>query len=154
MNGAHLHLLINHVPVLGTIFGLALLAFAMWRGSDDLKKAALGTFVIIALLTVPTYLTGDDAWHVVKALPGVSGSVFHQHDDAAGIAFTGSAIVGLLALSGLIWFRGGKPVKKWFSTLMLAGAIAVAGLMIWTANLGGQIRHTEIRSDTVPDTSQ
>jgi uncharacterized membrane protein len=154
MNGAHLHLVINHVPVLGTIFGLALLAFAVWRGSDELKKAALGTFVISALLTVPTYLTGDPAWDVVSALPGVSDSVFHQHDDAAGVAFTGSAIVGVLALGGLSWFRDGKPVKKWFSALMLAGAVAVAGLMIWTANLGGQIRHTEIRSHNVPETSR
>ena len=154
MNGAHLHLLINHAPVLGTIFGLALLAFAIWRGSDELKKAALGTFVIIALLTVPTYLTGDPAWHVAKGLPGVSDAIFHQHDDAAGFAFTGSAIVGVLALGGLIWFRGGKPVKKWFSALMLVGAIAVAGLMSWTANLGGQIRHTEIRSGNVPETNR
>jgi hypothetical protein len=146
MNGAHLHLIINHVPVLGTIFGLGLLAFALWRGSDELKKAALGIFVIIALLTVPTYLTGEPAWHVVNGLPGVSDSVFHQHDDAAGVAFTGSAVLGVLALIGLIWFRGGKPVKKWFSALVLAGAVAVSGLMLWTANLGGQIRHTEIRS--------
>jgi hypothetical protein len=80
--------------------------------------------------------------------------VFHQHDDAAGFAFTGSAIVGVLALSGLIGFRGGKPVKKWFSALMLAGAIGVAGLMIWTANLGGQIRHTEIRSGIAPETGR
>ena len=147
-------MVINHVPVLGTIFGLALLAFAVWRGSDELKKAALGTFVISALLTVPTYLTGDPAWDVVSALPGVSDSAFHQHDDAAGVAFMGSAIVGVLALGGLSWFRDGKPVKKWFSAVMLAGAVAVAGLMIWTANLGGQIRHTEIRSDNVPETSR
>ena len=29
---------------------------------------------------------------------------------------------------------------------MLATSLLVGGLMAWTANLGGQIRHTEIRS--------
>ena len=154
MNGAHLHLLLNHIPVLGTIFGLALLAFAVWRGSEDVKKAALGTFVIVGLLTIPTYLTGDPAWHTVKGLPGVSASVFHRHDNAASIAFTGSSILGVLALGGLIWFRGGKPVKRSFAALVLAAAVIVSGLMAWTANLGGQIRHTEIRTSAVTDANR
>ena len=29
MNWAHLHLLINHIPVLGTVFGTLLLIFGM-----------------------------------------------------------------------------------------------------------------------------
>jgi hypothetical protein len=32
-------------------------------------------------------------------------------------------------------------------------AVIVSGLMAWTANLGGQIRHTEIRSNASPPTS-
>jgi hypothetical protein len=31
--------------------------------------------------------------------------------------------------------------------------VIVSGLMAWTANVGGQIRHTEIRSDASPATS-
>lgn len=27
------------------------------------------------------------------------------------------------------------------------GSLATSGLMVWTANLGGEIRHTEIRAD-------
>ena len=153
MNGAHLHLLINHLPVLGTFFGLALLAFAVWKGSDELRKAALGTFVIVALAAVATYLTGDPAEHVVKGLPGVSAAMIERHDDAAGIALGGAVTLGVLALGELIWFRRGKPIKNWFSTCALLAAILVTGLMAWTANLGGQIRHTEIRPDAVPMTT-
>ena len=50
MNPAHLHLMLNHIPVLGTAFGLGLLAFALWRRSDELKKTALGVFVLVALM--------------------------------------------------------------------------------------------------------
>jgi hypothetical protein len=153
MNGAHLHLLINHIPVLGTFFGLALLAFGVWRRSEELRKAAFGTFVIVALAAVATYLTGDPAEDVVKGLPGVSRAMIGRHDDAAGIALSGAIALGVLALGGLIWFRGSKPIKTWFSTLVLAAAVLVTGLMAWTANLGGQIRHPEIRPDAPPTTT-
>ena len=153
MNGAHLHLLINHIPVLGTFFGLALLAFAAWKRSDELRKAALGTFVIAALAAVTTYLTGEPAEDGVKGLPGVIAALIGRHEEAAGIALGGGIALGVVALGGLIWFRGGRPIKNWFSTLALAAAILVTGLMAWTANLGGQIRHTEIRSGAAPMTS-
>src|SRR5512137_2579677 len=125
MNGAHLHLLINHIPVLGTIFGLALLALGVWKGSDELRKAAFGTFVIVALAAVATYLTGDPAEDVVKGLPGVSRPLISRHDDAAGIALAGAIVLGMLALAGLIWFRGNRQIKTWFSALLLAAAILV-----------------------------
>jgi hypothetical protein len=54
-----------------------------------------------------------------------------------------------VALGGLIWFRGGKPAKNWFSALALATAVLVTVLMAWTAYLSGQICHSEIRPDTV-----
>jgi hypothetical protein len=153
MNGAHLHLLINHIPVLGTFFGLVLLALAAWRRSDELRKAALGTFVIAALAAVATYLTGEPAEDVVKGLSGVAGGLIERHEEAAGMALGGDIALGVVALGGLIWFRGSRPIKNWFSALSLAGAILVTGLMAWTANLGGQIRHTEIRSGAAPMTA-
>jgi uncharacterized membrane protein len=153
MNGAHLHLLINHVPVLGTGFALALLAFSVWKRSEDIRKAALASFVIVALAAVATYLTGEPAEHVVRGLPGVAGTLIERHDDAAGIALGGAIVLGLLALVGLIWFRAGRPVKNWFSALALVAAVIVTGCMAWTAYLGGQIRHSEIRSEAAPMTT-
>jgi len=41
MNAAHLHLIVNHVPVLGPVFALLLLSLGMIRRSVDLKKAGL-----------------------------------------------------------------------------------------------------------------
>jgi hypothetical protein len=145
MNGPHWHLILNHIPVLGTAFGLGLLLFARWRKSDELTKAALGALVIIALLAVPAYLTGEPAEGGVKGLPGVLKSDIEHHEDAATIAFIGVLVVGVGALAGLIVFRKGKPVPFWFSSLIVAAALIVSGLMAWTANLGGQVRHTEIR---------
>jgi hypothetical protein len=150
MNGAHWHLLINHVPVLGTIFGLVLLAFGWWRKSEEIKKAALGTFGIIALGAVAAFLTGEPAEETVKGVPGVLLAAIGPHEDAAEFALWGSIIVGVVALGGLIWFRGGKPVKNWISALVLVGAILVTGMMARTALLGGKIRHPEFESSQAP----
>lgn len=150
MNLTHLHLAINHVPVLGTIFGLALLSFAIRRRSDELKKTALGVFVIAALFAVPVYFTGEPAEDGVDALPGVSESIIERHEEAASIAFTSVLVLGGAALTMLILLRGGKTVPALISFPMLAGALVVSGLMAWTANLGGQVRHTEIRPGAIP----
>lgn len=154
MNATHLHLMLNHIPVLGTAFGLGLLVFALFRKSEELKKAAFGVFVIVALLAVPVYLTGEPAEDVAKPLPGVSKPLIEQHEEAAAVAFTGVVVLGVGALAGLIVFRRGKVVPAWFGSVMLVASLFVSGLMAWTANRGGQIRHTEIRSNPPALTSE
>jgi len=146
MNATHLHLMLNHLPVLGTAFGLGLLVFGLWRRSNELKKVALGVFVLAALATVPVYLTGEPAEDGVKSLPGVSHAFMEEHEDAAGAAFTGVAVLGVAAFVGLIVYRRGRALPVWFSVSSVVAALLVSGLMGWAATLGGQIRHSEIRS--------
>jgi len=55
MNAAHAHLLLNHIPILGMLFGLLLLLYALVRGNDDIKKASFGAFVITSLITIPAF---------------------------------------------------------------------------------------------------
>ena len=148
MNATHLHLLLNHVPVLGTVLGLGLLAFASWRRSEDLKRAALALFVIAALVAIPTYVTGEPAEDTVKSLPGVTHPLIEQHENAAVVAFTGVLALGVVALAGLYWFRRQRQVPAWFGFITLFAALVVSGLMGWTATLGGQVRHTEIRGES------
>ncbi len=146
MNLAHLHLVLNHLPVLGTGFGLALLVFGLWRRSDELKKTALGVLVLVALAAVPVYLTGEPAEDLVAAFPGVSEPAMERHERAASASFTGVLVTGVAATAGLVFFRRGKALPRWYAMPMVASVLVVAGLMAWTANLGGQIRHTEIQS--------
>jgi len=150
MNATHLHLILNHIPVLGTAFGLGLLLFGLWRSSDELKKTALGIFVIVALAAVPVYLTGEPAEDGVESLPGVSKPIIEQHEEAAAVSFTGVVVLGVAALTGLICFRRGRLLPAWSSVSLLVASLIVSGLMAWTANLGGQIRHSEIRAGNSP----
>ena len=150
MNATHLHLMLNHLPVLGTIFGLGLLAFGLWRKSNELKKTALGVIVVVSLAAVPVYLTGEPAEEGVESLAGVSKSGMEEHEEAAAAAFTGIMVLGATALGGLILFRRGRALPNWFSGSLLVACLSVSGLMGWVANLGGQIRHSELRADNIP----
>lgn len=146
MNTAHWHLLLNHLPVLGPVFGLGLLALGLWRKSEALKRVSLAVFLLAALLAIPAYLTGEPAEDMVERLPGVSKPIIERHEEAAAAGFTAIVVLGVVALGGLIRYRGSRGVAPWFAVVVLVATVATSGLMAWTANLGGQVRHTEVRS--------
>lgn len=150
MNWAHIHLLLNHVPVLGTVFGLGLLAYAIVRRSDLLKRAALDVFVAVALVALPVYFTGEPAEEVVEDTAGISQGTIDAHEDSALISLLGVEMLGVVALAGLILSRRGRAVSPTITEVALVTSVATAITMAWTANLGGRIRHPEIGPGAQP----
>ena len=150
MNWAHVHLMINHIPVLGLPFGILLLIFGMWRNSEEIKRVSLGIFAIVAVATLPVFLTGEPAEEIVEHLPGVEHAIVEEHEETALIAFIAVAILGICALGALWRYRRAEAIP---TRLIVAGLIIsmfVCGLMVWTADLGGKIRHSEIRPQLIP----
>lgn len=145
MTIVHLHLLINHVPVIGTLFVVALLATALMRRDGTIARVALWTSAVLGIVAIVVYFTGEPAEEVVEHLPGVSESIIEQHEEVALVATTMIAAFATAALGALAMFRG-RSLPRWIVVSSLVGMLAVAGVMGWTANLGGQIRHGEIRS--------
>lgn len=150
MNPVHLHLLLNHLPVVGTAFTLVLLLVALAKNSAELKRVSLAFLVGVALLAVPGYLTGKSAEVEVMILDGFDESFIDRHAGAAQWAFSAQLALGVLALAGLFLTRRGQPPPKWCAVAVLALTLAVCGLMARTANFGGQIRYPEIRSGPPP----
>jgi hypothetical protein len=144
MSFVHLHLLLNHVPVIGTVFVLLLLAVALWRRSTEIGKLALSAVVGIALVSGIVFLTGEPAEEAVEHVTGVSESIIHQHEEAAEAALFGTGVAGVLSLAFLWWYRR-RELPRWVVAASLAVVLAITGMMARTANLGGQIRHSEIR---------
>jgi uncharacterized membrane protein len=154
MNSAHLHLIVNHLPVVGLLFGIALFAGARLRRSEDLARAALWTFVLTGLAGLVAYLTGSAAEETVEGLAGVSERLIERHEEAALLATVAAGVAGLIALTGLIGLRRGSAFPGWFNTAMLAGALVAGGLMARAANLGGEIRHPEIQGTALSEPGQ
>ncbi len=146
---AHLHLLLNHVPIIVTALGLCLLAAALLRRGDDLARLALVFFVGGALATIPTYFTGEPAADAIDGLPGVTKAIIDRHEDAAGIAAIAVGALGVFALFALWRYRTTPHLPRAVTRVTMAGALAGSGLIAWTGFLGGQVRHTEVRSQPV-----
>jgi len=145
MSFVHLHLLLNHVPVVGVVFVVLLLAVALWKRHSDIGKLALALLAGIAAITAIVFLTGEPAEEAVENVAGVSEALIHQHEDVALVALISTGVVGALAL-GLLWWYRRQTLPRRLVGASLVVMLGVSGLMAWTANLGGQIRHSEIRS--------
>lgn len=146
MNQAHLHLLLNHLPILGALFGLLILAGGFFLKNGAVKRTALGMFVLSAILAIPAYLTGEGAEEVVENLPGVSENLIEAHEEMANIFLWMVGALGLISLATLYTDLKSKKMAPMLYTLTFVAAI---GTMIFAQQVGtsgGEIRHTEIRS--------
>ena len=146
ITSAHLHLVLCHAPILTLLLGALWLLVGWWCGLREIQQAALLMFVLAGVLAAPLYLTVKPTASAVKALPEFSDRYLEHHEAAAGVALAGCVALSLAALGGILHFRG-KPFASLFTLLMLLGALAVSGMLVWAGNAGGQIRHSEIRAD-------
>lgn len=146
MNWSHIHLIVNHLPVLGTLFALLLLVVGLLKDSKDIQKAALTGFIVTGVCAVVAYLTGNPAEEVVERLPGISEAAIELHEKAAVTALSSAVVLAFAALLALLASVRRPRLYRASAVLVLLLSIAVFGLMGWTANLGGQIRHSEITS--------
>jgi len=150
MNPAQLHLLLNHIPILGTAFSIVLLLVGIFKHSEELKRVSLWAFVVLALFALPVFFTGQPAEKVIEGLPGVSEQFIAPHEDFAKLSLFGIEILGLLCLVGWLAFRRSQALPSWLIATAFILALVVGGMMVWTGHLGGMIRHTEIRSGFQP----
>ena len=140
----HLHLLMNHVPTVGTVVGVGLLLLALVRRNDHLLRASLEVLFVVALLTLPVYLTGMAAESKIEGLDGVSTSAIDTHETAALQAFIWMQITGLVAWLA-VWQsrRLSRPPGASVTAVLLLSVMTLA-LMARAAVIGGEIRHPEI----------
>jgi uncharacterized membrane protein len=148
MNLAHLHLVLNHFPIIGTVIGLGLFVVSFAGKNDDLKRASLMVLAGVALLALPTFFSGIGAQGAIRKDPGVSAVLIERHEGAAMLALFFMEISGALALVGL-WQRHQVSIGErwsWNSMTILLFSVVTAGLMARVGTTGGEIRHPEIRT--------
>jgi uncharacterized membrane protein len=146
MNFAHLHLLLNHFPIIGTIVGLGLFLISLVGKNEDLRRASLIIFSAMALLAIPTFFSGTGAQGAIKKLPGVSEALIERHQGAAMLALLFMEITGAFSLVEL-WksqVRSGPARWDWSFSAVLLFSIVTVGLMARVGTTGGEIRHPEI----------
>jgi hypothetical protein len=147
-DGAYIHLLLNHIPVLGPAFILPLLLAGILKKNRTLSIAGLVMTVAVALFTIPTFLTGEDAEDAVEGIIGVSEVHIEEHEEQGEIAYYAMLMSGAIALGALLAGSKGKAIPGTLNWITISMLVIVFVLMARVGNSGGKIRHTEIYSSS------
>lgn len=149
MNDAHFHLIVNHLPVIIPAIGLLIMLGGLILRSAIVKRTAYLIYVLGALCTLPAAVSGEGAEEVVEELNIASHDIIHEHEEAAEIFILFSYALGVLSLIGLWANIKNKPFSSIITIITIALSIVVLYLASRAATTGGEIRHTEIRTDTI-----
>ena len=138
---AYLHLLSNHFPILGSLFGVLLLVVALVKPNLHTTLSAYLILLVSGIGGIVAYFTGEPAEESIEHVAGISHKLIHVHEEMAENALifvfllTAAAVVGLWAERAQ-W----KNAKKIERFTLVVGIIAFI-LFAFTGYLGGHIRH-------------
>ncbi|NCN40515.1 hypothetical protein GW916_04630 [bacterium] len=153
MSFAHLHLILNHIPLVGIPIALLFYVRGLNIKNNSMKRFSSFVLFALAAFVIPVFLSGDYAEDQVEMLPGVLEAAIELHDEAAEASLILCVLAGIAAFLDL-WFQRNLRFKKWTSTLLiLLSSIAIASLG-YTASLGGKIRRPELRQDLPPPNTE
>lgn len=147
MNGAHWHLILNHLPLIFPLVALIVLITGFISKSELVKRTAFLIFILGAVTTIAAMATGEGAEDVAEKLAGVTKNYIEEHEHAAETFAVLSYALGLSSLIA-IW---ASLKKKSFSNSISFGILCFALIIMFFAKkagtTGGEIRHEEIRAD-------
>lgn len=146
MNGAHWHLLVNHLPIIFPIVGVIVMITGLISKSEAVKRTAFMIFMFGAFAAIAAMSTGEGAEEVAEKISGVSENYIESHEETAETFAILSYILGGISLFGL-W---ASFKQRTFSNIIAIGTLVFAIVVLFfakqTGTTGGEIRHTEIRT--------
>ena len=149
MDATYIHLVLTHFPLVGTIIGIGILAYGLYSKNDSIKKVALVTFILMAIITIPVFLTGEGAEETVEHIAGVSEQLIENHEELAEKAIWLMGLLGILSLINIFAIIKKLSFTKTISLITLIVSLGTFGLFAKVGSTGGEIRHSEIRANNV-----
>ncbi|MBF2709214.1 hypothetical protein [Flavobacterium soyangense] len=149
MNDAHLHMVVNHFPIIGTILGLGILITGIILKNNSVKNTAYVLFIVAAIFAAFSMGTGEGAEEMVEDMPSVGKQIIHEHEEMAEKLAIVLYVLGVISLAGL--FLSFKKHAKTNLVSYLAVIIGIVAVFFaqQTGTTGGEVRHTEIRPNAV-----
>jgi uncharacterized membrane protein len=147
MNGAHQHLLLNHLPIIIPILALLVLVSGFLYSSAVIKRVGLALFVLGALFTIPAFTTGEGAEEVVEMIPGISDQYIEVHEEVAETFAVLSYVLGALSLVALWASWKQKSFARHLVATVMVLSLPVLFFAQQSGSTGGEIRHEEIRTN-------
>lgn len=145
MNDAHLHLLVNHFPIIGTVLGLGILITGIILHNNSVKNTAYVLFIVAAIFAFFSMATGEGAEGLVEDMPTIGKKIIHEHEEIAEKLAIVLYVLGVISITGLYFNFKNHSKAKLLSYAVLIVSILGVLLASKTGTSGGEIRHSEIR---------
>jgi uncharacterized membrane protein len=142
------HLVLNHIPLIGLAFGLVFFVAGLMRSSEQALRAGLRIFLVMGIAVLPVAGSGLMSASILANATWLDVHALSNH--RLGGILTLAVLVGLGTLSGIALFRSpqnSRAMSARVRNAVLLLAVAGFGTTVWTAYLGGALRHTELASD-------
>lgn len=148
MNDAHLHMVVNHFPIIGTILAIGILTAGILSKNQSIINTSYVLFIIGAVFGILSMNTGEGAEEIVEDMPSIGWKIIHEHEELAEKMALLLNILGVLSLICFYFQYKRNPKQKLISYLILIIGIASLFVIQKVGTSGGEIRHTEIRNST------
>jgi len=148
----YIHVVLNHLPIYGTILGALALAISLILRSRAAQITALILTLIAGASAYPVFVTGQKAYKTIRNQSDDAGAErLDEHMDRAAKTIGAFYFLAFLALAGLLvpikWPKAGLPL----AAVTLVVAVLCAGIAIYIAQPGGQVRHPEFQTSQKPN---
>lgn len=147
MNDAHLHLFVNHFPIIGSILGLGVLITGMFLKNNSVKNTGFFLLIIAAVFALASMATGDGAEEMVEDMPSIGKQIIHEHEELAEKLALVLYATGIFSILSLFATYKKNKFAKIVTYITLILALIATGLSTFVGTSGGEIRHTEIRDN-------
>ena len=144
MNNAHLHIIINHLPLTFIGLGFIVMLMGFLIKSDIVKRVAYLIFILGALFGLATFYSGESAKELVKGLKVIDPRILTIHEETALAFLALLYVLGGLSLLGLWASWQKKTYAKIISFIIMAFSCGVIYCAVQAGFTGGEIRHSEI----------
>ena len=147
----YIHVVLNHLPIYGTILGALALAISLILRSRTAQITALILTLIAGASAYPVFVTGQRAYKTIRGVSDDAGADWlDEHMDRAEKTIGAFYSLAALAIAGLLvpikWPKSALPL----AALTLVVAILCSGIAVYIAQPGGRVRHPEFRPGETP----
>jgi uncharacterized membrane protein len=146
MDPVLMHLVINHVPIIGTILAVGIVLVALILKNDTVKRTGLILFVAAGITVYPANFSGEEAEERVENIAGVTHDQIHEHEEAAETTMTMMSIALVLALVHLFNRPATPNVQRLVFTAFMITAIIACIYAGIAGHEGGKIMRPNLGS--------
>ena len=143
-SASHFHILVSVFPSVGLLFVLCVYLGAIATNNELMKRACLALFGALAVLALPTYLSGIQSMEALAQNPRVSQELMSSHLGWGYVALAALVATGVTAWVELWRFRSLRRLSNNVVNIVLGLALVTLVLMIVVGESGWRIAHHEL----------